>query len=71
MITAEKEALTMTIIDKIYMSCSGQNYEQFRRELNNGYIDGNKEYLLTLVEANRRMEYFRLMKMQKSDRSGT
>ena len=70
LIAAGKEALTIAIVAKIYVKYSSQNYEQYRRELNNGYINRDKEYLITLVEANQGMEYFRPMKMRKSERSG-
>lgn len=45
MIIARKDTLTIAIIVKIYVRRFRQSYEQFRRELNNSYTDGDKEYL--------------------------
>ena len=47
---------------RIYIRRSSQNYDQYRIQLYNGYIDGDKEYPVTMANANRRIEYHKLFK---------
>ena len=61
-IKLEKDALTSAIIARIYIRRSSQNYDQYRIQLYNGYIDGDKEYPVTMANANRRIEYHKLFK---------
>ena len=38
--------------------------------MNNRYVDRDKEHPITLVKTNRRIEYFKPMKMRRPQRSG-
>ena len=71
MSTAGKDALIIAIIAKICVRQSGQSYKKFGRELSNSYADGDKEYPITLVKVNHRIEYFKPMKMRRLERSST
>ena len=47
-----KDTLTAAIMARIYMRRASQNYNQFKQELNKGYVDEDKEDYITFSEAN-------------------
>ena len=64
------DALNEVIRSRIYMKRSGKEFDQFRREIANGCVAGNREHPSTIVEANRQMEYFRPLAYKKGNPNG-
>ena len=54
-----KKTLTDVFRARIYIKRAGSNYEQYRREVSNGYVSRSREAPYDIVEANRQMEFYR------------
>ena len=72
-IAARKKALTNALRARIYMRRAGGNYEQYRREITNGYMRRSNEYPVDIPEAHRQMEYYRpvIFKRRNDEDSGS
>ena len=73
-IAAGKKALTVVFRARVCVRRSGRTYDQFRRDLSNGYIARSREQPIDIVEANRQMKYYRPLhigKRKSEDVSGS
>ena len=72
-IDAGKKALTDLFRARLHIRRSGSAYEQHRRDFANGHINRSREQPRDVVEANRQIEYYKLLLMnrRKPEESGS
>jgi len=62
-----KESLMQAFMARVCVKRAGREFEEFRREVYNGYVAGSREYPADIMDANRLMTYYRPIHNVKRD----